>query len=334
MRSPGRETRERRSGPRSSPHDRGPGCAPPAAAGLRSDVDELIDLGCDLADAGRQTDAEWCFRRAADLGDTVASFNLGNALAAQQRWEEAVAAYEQAIAGGEPDAWRNLGRVLEDARRPRRRDARLPRRRRRRRPRRAACSWPSSCRSRASRAGAGRGLELAVAGRRTRPPPSSPAGAGARPSTRRWSPTLRAGADHFPAARGDLAHLLRDDRPRRPRRASCWSAAPSSARRRPGCRWATSTPTRWRDVEAAEEAYRSGIAAGDVYCHHNLGVLLADRGDLDGAVEQFGLGAAAGDELAAARSGSSSAAESKDPVPLTLRRLRACGRPDADVARR
>jgi hypothetical protein len=53
---------------------------------------ELIDLGCDLAEAGRHRDAEGCFRRAADLGDSVGSFNLGNALAAQGRCEEAVAA--------------------------------------------------------------------------------------------------------------------------------------------------------------------------------------------------------------------------------------------------
>ena len=78
------------------------------------DVYALIDLGCDLADVGRQADAEWCFRRAADLGDSVASFNLGNALAAQQRFPEAVEAYEVALAAGEPDAWRNLGKVLED----------------------------------------------------------------------------------------------------------------------------------------------------------------------------------------------------------------------------
>ncbi|HEY4626708.1 MAG TPA: tetratricopeptide repeat protein, partial [Blastococcus sp.] len=68
----------------------------------------------DLADVGRQTDAEWCFRRAADLGDTVGLFNLGNALAAQKRWAEAVDAYEVALAGGEAAAWRNLGKVLED----------------------------------------------------------------------------------------------------------------------------------------------------------------------------------------------------------------------------
>ena len=52
------------------------------------DADALIDLGCDLADADRQDDAEWCFRRAAQLGDTMGWFNLGNTLAAQHRWEE------------------------------------------------------------------------------------------------------------------------------------------------------------------------------------------------------------------------------------------------------
>ncbi len=54
------------------------------------DTDALIDLGCDLADAGRHAEAEECFRRAAEAGDTVGSFNLGNALAAQGRWQEAV----------------------------------------------------------------------------------------------------------------------------------------------------------------------------------------------------------------------------------------------------
>ena len=78
------------------------------------DVYALIDLGCDLADVGRQTDAERCFRRAADLGDSVAAFNLGNALAAQKRLPEAVEAYEVALSAGEPDAWRNLAKVLEE----------------------------------------------------------------------------------------------------------------------------------------------------------------------------------------------------------------------------
>ena len=69
-----------------------------------SDPDELIDLGCTHADGGRQDEAERCFRRAAEMGSAVAAFNLGNTLTVQRRWDEAAAAYEQAIAGGETDA--------------------------------------------------------------------------------------------------------------------------------------------------------------------------------------------------------------------------------------
>ena len=109
---------------------------------------------------------------------------------------------------------------------------------------------------------------------------------------------LRAGQHHFPAARSDLAHLLRETgRPVEARAVLergaklgeqvAWLPLGNLYREEMG------------DDEAAEEAYRSGINAGDTYCHHNLAVLLADRGDLDGAVEQFRLGAAAGDQLAA-----------------------------------
>ncbi|SDY56796.1 hypothetical protein SAMN05660209_03180 [Geodermatophilus africanus] len=54
------------------------------------------------------------------------------------------------------------------------------------------------------------------------------------------------------------------------------------------------------DPDAAEAAYRSGIAAGDGHSHHNLAVLLLDRGDLDRAEFHLRLGAASGDALAAA----------------------------------
>ena len=54
-----------------------------AAASVATDA--LIDLGCDLAEVDRQSDAEWCFRRAADLGDALGSFNLAIALRAQSR---------------------------------------------------------------------------------------------------------------------------------------------------------------------------------------------------------------------------------------------------------
>jgi tetratricopeptide (TPR) repeat protein len=262
-----------------------------------ADVDELLDLGCDLADAGRHSDAEACFRRAADLGEPVAWFNLGNALASQQRWEESVAAYEQAIAGGEPDAWRNLGRVLE-----------------------TLGDLAGAMRAYRGAAEAGDlqgGLQLAFLLQEQGEHDEAMAAAAALAAKGdqeaagvlacwQWCATrdpaleneLRIGANYFPSARSDLAQLLRETgRPAEARfvlergaklgEAEAWLPLGNSYTEEMG------------DAESAEEAYRSGIAAGDVYCHHNLGVLLADRGDDEGAVEQFLLGAAAGDGLAA-----------------------------------
>jgi tetratricopeptide (TPR) repeat protein len=263
-----------------------------------SDVDELIDLGCDLVDEGRHSAAEWCFRRAADLGDPVASFNLGNCLAAQRRWTEAVDAYERSIAGGEPDAWRNLGRVLEEL-----------------------GDLAGAMRAYRGAADAGDlqgGLELAfllqeqgeqgqALGVAEELAAAGDPEAAAVVASWRWAttsdrslePALRAGADHFPSARSDLAQLLKETG----RLAEARFVLERGAKLGEVEAWlplGNLYADELLDVEAAEEAYRSGIAAGDVYCHHNLGVLLADRGDLDGATEQFGLGAAAGDHLAAA----------------------------------
>jgi tetratricopeptide (TPR) repeat protein len=261
------------------------------------DVDALIDLGCDLADAGRQLDAEWCFRRAAELGDTLASFNLGNALAAQQRFEEAVAAYEVAVAGGEGDAWRNLGRVLEEL-----------------------GDLAGAMRAYRGAATAGDlegGLQLAFLLREQGEREQALlvaqefADAGDEEAVAvvacwRWcstrdlalEPALRAGAAHFPPARTDLAHLLLETG----RSEEARSVLERGAKLGEQVAWLP-LGAFYADVmgddEAAEEAYRSGIAAGDSYCHHNLGVLLADRGDLEGAAEQFALGAATGDQLAA-----------------------------------
>jgi tetratricopeptide (TPR) repeat protein len=262
-----------------------------------SDVDELIDLGCDLADAGRPHAAEWCFRRAADLGDPVASFNLGNCLAGQRRWTEAVTAYEESIAGGEPDAWRNLGRVLEQL-----------------------GDLAGAMRAYRGAADAGDlhgGLELAFLLQEQGEPEQALAvaeelaaagdpEAAAVVASWRWGstsdpslePALRAGADHFPSARSDLAQLLRDTG-RLPEARFVLERGAKLGEVEAWLPLGNLYADELRDVESAEEAYRSGIAAGDVYCHHNLGVLLADRGDLEGAGEQFGLGAAAGDQLAA-----------------------------------
>lgn len=261
------------------------------------DVDALIDLGCDLADAGRQRDAEECFRRAFELGDSMGAFNLGNALAAQQRWPEAVDAYEAALVGGEDDAWRNLGLVLEDL-----------------------GDLAGAMRAYRGAADAGDlegGLQLAFLLREQGERDEAIAvaqqiaaagddEAAAVVACWRWCATLdpaleadlRAGQQHFPAARSDLAHLLRETG----RGMEARAVLERGAKLGEQVAWlplGNLYREEMLDDEAAEEAYRSGIAAGDVYCHHNLAVLLADRGDLEGAVEHFRTGAAAGDQLAA-----------------------------------
>jgi len=234
---------------------------------LRSseDAGALIDLGCALADAGRHEDAEWCFRRATGLGEEAGAFDVGNALGARRRWDGASAAYEVALAGGDGTAWRNLGAVLEQ-----------------------------------------RGeLDAALDAYRGAADAGDPEAAAVL-ACRLWCTTLdpaleealRAGADHLPAARADLGDLLRStgrsaearwvlERGAKLGEAVCWLPLGNLYADELG------------DVESAEEAYRAGIQAGDSFCHHNLGVLLADRGDLEGAVEQFRFGADNGDALAA-----------------------------------
>lgn len=44
------------------------------------------------------------------------------------------------------------------------------------------------------------------------------------------------------------------------------------------------------ELDAAEAAYRGGIAAGDDHSHHDLAVLLEERGDLDGAAFHYRIG--------------------------------------------
>ena len=54
------------------------------------------------------------------------------------------------------------------------------------------------------------------------------------------------------------------------------------------------------ELDAAEAAHSSGIAAGDDHSHHDLAGLLEDRGDPDEAEFHHRLGAADGGALAAA----------------------------------
>jgi tetratricopeptide (TPR) repeat protein len=261
------------------------------------DTDALVDLGCDLAAVDRHQDAEWCFRRAADLGDSLGSFNLAIALRAQHRDVEAVAAYEAAIGGGVTDGWRNLGGLLEEL-----------------------GDLAGAMRAYRGAVLAGDltgGLQLAFLlreqGERLEAMEIAEqmAAAGHVEATAvlscwRWCATLdvmleadlRAAADHYPPARADLADLLRETG----RQSEARSVLERGAKLGEAVAWlplGNYYADEMGDEEAAEEAYRGGIAAGEVHCHHNLAYLLAERGDLEGAVEQFRMGAAAGDPLAA-----------------------------------
>lgn len=264
--------------------------------GSGTDVDGLVDLGCDLADVGRQVDAELCFRRAAELGSAVASFNLGNTLAALSREPEAVAAYEQALAGGETDAWLNLGSVLQEL---------------------GDLAGAMRAFREAFHAGDGEGAlalafclreqgerEQAVTAARDAAAAGSLVAVGVL-ACWEWDASLdpalesalRAGAERYPSARADLAELL------------CSTGRVSEAREvlEQGAKLGEQESwlplgnlyaDEFGDFAAARDAYLGGIAAGDSNCHHNLGVLLARQGLTDDAEEQFRLGAEAGDQLA------------------------------------
>jgi hypothetical protein len=111
-------------------------------------------------------------------------------------------------------------------------------------------------------------------------------------------PQLRAGAVHHPQARTGLANLLRTTG--RVEEARC--VLEDGALRGEVVSWLP-LGNLYRDElgddVAAAAAYRAGIDGGDLHSNHNLGVLLLDSGDVDGAIEHFSIAAAGGDELAA-----------------------------------
>ena len=172
-------------------------------------VEQLIGLGCDLADDGRQLDAEYCFRKAVALGEDWVWFNVGNALAAQGRMIEAVTAYERAIAAGETDAWLNLGRVLGEL------GDLAGAMRAYRKAEQAGDENGALARAYALFEQGEREQAEAAALRAARAGNLEAVGAAACWAyNRTYDPTLegdlRRGADHFPSARADLAQLLCD----------------------------------------------------------------------------------------------------------------------------
>ena len=292
------------------------------------DVDELYDLGYDLAEAGRPADARRCFEEAAAEGSALASFGLGNALRELGLLGEALEAFRTAVEGGEEDARLDLGLVLLDLERWAEalpvletalangdRGAQAPT---------GTALWELGDLAGALRAfraaEAGGDLEGAlqlafllhelgdraeaerVAVRAAEagtswPSASSPAGAGTARSTPPWKGRCGRGPTTT-RPRAALADLLRTTgRVAEAREvleagaasgeAECWLPLGNLYADEVG------------DVEAAEAAYRSGIAAGDNHSHHNLARLLLDRGDLAGAEFHLRLGAG-GDALATA----------------------------------
>lgn len=277
------------------------------AALSADDTDALVDVGCDLADAGRQADALRCFERAVALGEDWVWFNVGNTLRELDRPLDAVSAYERALGAGETDAWLNLGAVLErlgdlvgamDAYRAAADVGDQPEGR---------LALAVLLREQGERDAAEDALAPAVA-------------AGHLPAVAllacwRWDRTrdpaletdLRSGAEVDGSARADLAELLvGDGRAHEARRVlergtelgqvECWLPLGNLL-----CGDGTSADGEAGtvvDEAAAEAAYRSGIDAGDLHCHHNLAVLLLERGEVEEAEAHLLAGAVRGDALA------------------------------------
>lgn len=292
------------------------------------DVALVVDLGCELSDAGRHIDAEWCFQRAIDLGeesmclnlgnaladqgrhgeaaamfrraiesgDTDAWINLGNSLAAEDSFGDAALAFEQATATGNTDAWLNLGQVLEEmgdlagAIRAYQAGSAAA-------DSNATITWAFMLREQGERTQAEVVAELAVE-------QGSKYGAAVLACWRycrtldpELESDLRAGADLFASARGDLADLLANSE-RVPEALTVLRRGVELGEKE-SC---LPLGNLYRDVlhndSAAERAYRDGIALGDAYSHHNLASLLEHQGQLDDAINHYRMAAAGGDALA------------------------------------
>ena len=261
-----------------------------------TDVDALLDLGCDLFDAGRLKDAETCFRRASNLGSPEGAFDLANTLARQDRYEDAIVAFELALTRGETDAWANLGGVLEDV---------------------GDLAGAARAYEQTEAAGdSSGGLRLAMLlrdqGERdaamTAAQRSAAAGhelAAAVVACWQWcltldpslEPALRAGADLFPAARADLGHLLlATDRIEEAR--AVFEHGTNLSEVESMVPLANMYSDLLDDDERARAVLTTAADLGDAHAHHNLGVLLEQNGQAEDAALHYRLAIAGGDSLA------------------------------------
>jgi len=265
--------------------------------GELADDGDILLLGCDLADADRQEDAERCFRKAADLGSEIAWFNLGNTLRKLGRDTDAVAAYEQAIAGGEADAYLNLAQICEE-----RGDL-------------AGAAIVYRQGFDAGDDGCGVSLAFLLRDQGERSEAMRFVGLSTQRGDRmaaavqgcwQWIETqdpgleqaLRDGADVYPSARASLAALL----------LQAGRASEAQSVLEEGTRLGETESflplgnfyaDQLGDAALTEEMYRRGIEAGDAHSHHNLAILLLERDELDEALNHLRFAVAAGDQLAA-----------------------------------
>lgn len=261
-----------------------------------TDADVAVKLGCELANWDRLVEAERCFRRAIELGSTVALFNLANTLAERHRWSEAIRTYERAIALGDTGSWLNLGHVLQEV---------------------GDLAGAMRAFREAARTGDTDGmLALAFAHRelgqldQAEDAARHAAEAGSLQAAGvlacwRWDRTLdpsleadlRAGADHYPSARVNLADLLHSTG-RSAEARTVLEAGTQKGEKESWLPLGNLYADEFDDGLAAEAAYRRGINSGDAHSHLNLGVLLEERGDVAGAEKHFRLAIASGDGLA------------------------------------
>lgn len=262
------------------------------------DAGPVVARGCAAAEAGDLAGAELLFREATLLGSVVAPFNLGNCLAEQERWTEAVDAYELALSRGETDAWLNLGLVLHEL---------------------GDLAGEIRAYEQAEAAGdSGGALGLAFChrelGDRAAAMAAAQRGAAAGNETAAavvacWTwcttfdpslePALRAGAEHFAAARSDLGGLLLATG--RPDEARCvWELGMKLGEVESMLPLGNYYRDVLDDMDGAEAAYRAGASAGDAHSHHNLAHLLEEQGDHVGAEIHYRIAAEKGDTLAAA----------------------------------
>lgn len=259
-------------------------------------LDELIELGNELSDAGHHLDAERCFRAGVLLGSTDAQFNLGNELLIQERWREAATELQAALHAGVTAAALNLGHALS-----------------------ALGDFDGA--SEAYRAGAAAGdggamlalaLELRDSGQAVPALDLAVRAAGsgydlARSVVASWKwdatsdlalePELREGADVWGPTRAALAHLLRSTGRVDEARTVLELGAGAGQME---C-WLPLGNLLWDaydDLQGARSAYVEGTRAGDNFCHHNLGALLEALGDDSGARREYERGAEGGDEMA------------------------------------